>query len=116
MDVYHCAPNLPTRPLGKFLLQGKTQSVRLYELMVEGDERGASRQDFNEKALAFGEIVTLIDQFEVNEALRVLRAFMQRFPQDGPGKYLQMYLESMAAERRDEQLGNWDGVVVVGQK
>ncbi len=97
-----------TRPLGRFLLVGKTVPVAVHELLPAGPYAAHRLPDLQ----AFGRAVALFEQGRWDDAAREFEALLRDCPADGPSRF---YLERARALRARPP-DNWTGVVRMNVK
>lgn len=84
--VIEALPDLCVRPLGRFLLVGKQQPLRLAELLGRQDE------GFDPRHLAaFAEALALFEAERWEDAAAAFAALLAAWPDDGPARFYQGY-------------------------
>ncbi|HEX7081242.1 MAG TPA: CHASE2 domain-containing protein [Gammaproteobacteria bacterium] len=102
--------DLVLRPLGDFLLLGKRSPVSVLELQAAAGGAEPRLAELNE---AFAAALKCFREGRWAEAESAFRAILERFPGDGPSRFL---LEQCRALRVRYPDGPWDGVVTVSVK
>ncbi len=98
------------RELGVFRLPGKTQAVRLFELVGRASVQLASVQV---PMAAFAEALTLFRERQWEIAYERFAAMLQQTPDDGPAR---LYLKLCEQYRREPPAESWDGVIDLAGK
>jgi adenylate cyclase len=109
-EVLHGLTGLVTRPLGRFLVVGKSRPVDVLELIGRAAE---STPDTAEHAARFAAGLAQYRAQSWKQALECFEACLAASPEDGPARFYaglcQRYAESPPE-------GPWDGVVRMDQK
>jgi adenylate cyclase len=97
-----------TREIGRFRLRGKSQPLRIHELVGARDAVG----DGQDLVARFGEALAALRDGQWAQAEAVFRALLEQRPADGPARY---YC-GLAAQYQLEPPREWDGVITVTAK
>lgn len=81
-----------TRELGLIEVKGKTEPVRIYELMAESSH---AAEDLKEKAALFHESLTLYRQERFADAIALFTAILECYPDDGPAAFYRNRCENL---------------------
>ena len=98
-----------TRPVGTFLLPGKSRPIAVHEIVCPREQ--ATPQAL-ERSAAFEEIMRLHDARAWSEASDRLSELVKRHGEDGPSRFYMRRCEAALASRSDA----WDPVVRVAEK
>ena len=101
---------LLARPLGAFLLVGKSNPVRIFELIGRKTDAGGDRHWLCER---FAAALDAYAGQRWREAADLLAAVLERFPQDGPARF---YLARCEAYAVNPPSGPWEPTVRVEGK
>jgi adenylate cyclase len=105
--------DLLTRPLGSFLLAGKSAAVRIHELLGRNEE---ASPDQRRLCSAFAEALAAFHARHWDEAAARWSALLQSFPNDGASRFYLQRVPQFAAEAPAEGAAEWDGVVRMTSK
>jgi adenylate cyclase len=101
---------LLTRPLGRFLLAGKSAPVSVVELLGRAQDATPQsiqlRDEFAQALLAYRDR-------EWGDATRHLSAILRRFPEDGPSRFYQQRCHACLRDPPDE---TWRPTIRIEQK
>jgi adenylate cyclase len=102
-------PGFQTRPLGEFLLLGKTNTVLVHEL------RGANTSDADEGELTerFAAALHLFRQRNWDGARDALERILARYPTDGPARFYLRQCDVCASAMLPEE---WSGTIRMNVK
>ena len=103
-DVLAHLDDLLTRPVGAFLLAGKSTPVRIGELIARADDASAEQRWL---CAAFAEALALYRARRWEEASARWSAILQRCPNDGPSRF---YLQRTRQHAVDPPDADWDAV------
>jgi adenylate cyclase len=95
------------RPLGDFLLSGKSIPVTALELLSREDQ---ASHEIKWLCTAFGEALNCYQRQDWQQASERFAEIQQRFPDDGPSRF---YLARCQAHREEPPTEAWDAVVRV---
>ncbi|MCX5808724.1 MAG: adenylate/guanylate cyclase domain-containing protein [Proteobacteria bacterium] len=80
------------RELGLIAVKGKSESIRIYELIAE---KGNAGQEVKEKIDLFREALTYHENGKFNDAIRLLDLLLERYPGDGPALFYKERCEDL---------------------
>lgn len=103
-DVLAHLDDLLTRPMGAFLLAGKSTPVRIGELIARADDASAEQRWL---CTAFAEALAAYRARRWDEAAARWSAILQRLPNDGPSRF---YLQRTQHHAVDPPPADWDAV------
>jgi adenylate cyclase len=109
-EVVEGSEQVVTRPLGRFRLTGKTETLSIHELV----RIGASAEDYDDTGDAL--LRSGLDAFATrrwNTATNIFRRCLALRSADGPARF---YLWLCAEYQRNPPPSTWDGVVQVDKK
>lgn len=99
-----------SRPLGRFILAGKSKSLELHELVGRCSEIGAERTAFH------AQFVAALHAFQARKWTEAADGFQQCLrtnPQDGPSKY---YLRLCGLYQTNPPNADWNGTLRMDRK
>jgi adenylate cyclase len=103
-DVLARLDDLLTRPVGAFLLAGKSTPVRIAELLARTDDASAEQRWL---CTAFADAIEAYRARRWDEAAARWADILQRFPNDGPSHF---YLLRTRQHAADPPPADWDAV------
>jgi len=106
--VLHGLDMFLTRPLGTFLLPGKSRPVVVHELVCLMEE---SHEYQKEICRIFEGVLTAFRQQEWTEAMRLLRRVVRLNAEDGPSHF---YMRLCEVYRKKPPAEDWTGVIQFG--
>jgi len=77
-------PGFITRPMGQFLLAGKSRPVAVHELVAPVEE---STRELVGRIVRFADAMALFQAAQWQEAAAAFEALAQAFPEDGPARF-----------------------------
>lgn len=98
-----------SRDVGTFRLRGKTTPLALHELRDSRVEPRLHVAAFGELRESFGVALASFRQAHWADAQQRFAGVLLQFPDDGPSRY---YL-GLAAQYREQQPAQWDGIVTI---
>ncbi len=99
-----------TRELGRFLMEGKTQPISIYELICHEEEADGRQR---EAIRVFAEGLEAFREQRWEEARAIFRRVLEIFELDGPSQY---YVEACEKFKAEPPQFQWDGVMTLSQK
>jgi adenylate cyclase len=103
------SPELFTRELDLVRVKGRTEPVRIYELLGHGLPSPEQKELISE----FSEAVCLYRGREWNKALLLFERILERFPDDGPSR---MFADRCRSLQQNPPPEDWEGVWVMETK
>lgn len=100
---------LQFRPVGRFVLVGKTQPLSVYELLCPELDAPVIQDDYLAR---YHEGMAVFEAGEWKQAWSVFSELLREQPQDGPSRYYQLLSEEF--RRQPPQV--WDGVIRLENK
>jgi len=105
------AKRVHAREIDKVVVMGKTEPIRIYELMGLADKPlGEYTRNFLE---AFNEGIVAYQQRKWDEGIALMEHAMKQIPND---PVCQLYIERMKLYQLNPPDSNWSGVFVLGSK
>ena len=83
-QVVNNLESLLLRPVGQFILKGKAQAVRVYEIRGQSSEATPKELAFNSQ---FQEALDLFESSHWGKAEEAFKAVLKDFPDDGPSRF-----------------------------
>jgi adenylate cyclase len=82
--VVQTSSDLVLRPLGQFVLVGKTEPVPVVEIMARADSADSGLAGLGER---FAEALEAFGRLEWTNATRLFQALTENYPDDGPSRF-----------------------------
>jgi len=102
--------DLATRPLGSFILAGKSKPLAVSELLGRREDVGRRQKELRDR---FAPALAAYSQGRFDEARAAFEAILQDFPGDGPAAF---YARRCATLAGDADLAAWDPTVRLDAK
>lgn len=97
------------RPVGRFVLAGKTQALNVYELLCPELNAPMIREDYLD---SYREGMAAFQAGDWESAWKLFCALLREQPQDGPSRYYQR----LSKEFRRQPPKEWDGIIRLESK
>jgi adenylate cyclase len=87
-------PGFFSRELGIFLLKGKANTVKIYELIGQVDEVAQTQTHWSHLSTAFASALDLFKDQQLQQALDEFHLINKTYPNDGPTRFYISYLQN----------------------
>jgi adenylate cyclase len=109
-DVMHQLEDFLFRPLGRFILAGKSKPIRVCELLARIEQSDAKQEKL---CLFFSLALEAYQKRAWQEAIDLLTEAMSLYSQDGPSRF---YLKLCTEFRSNPPAADWDGTIRLNKK